>query len=122
MARPTLTRTTPLGPFPTLPVSANALDVTMTAADATNNNQFVLDGPVLIVARNSGAGARTITLTSVADAVTKNRTGDVTAYSIGAGETAAFLINDMAGWRQTDGYMYLEAEHAEVLFGIIRLG
>lgn len=119
MPRVTLTRTTPLGPYPTLPVSANALDLTLAAADAANKNQFLLDGPCLIVAHNTGVGARTITLTSVADP--QQRTGDITTYSIGADEIAVFKIDQVAGWRQTDGFMYLEAEHAEVLLGVIRL-
>lgn len=118
MARTTLTRTTIIGPYPTLPVAADALDLAMTAADATNDNQFTLDGPCIIIAHNTGAGARTITLTSVAD--DKNRTGDVTAYSIGAGEYACFNVGKTGGWVQSNGFMYLEAEHAEVKIGIIR--
>lgn len=120
MARTTLTRTTPLGPFPTLQPAADALDVTLTAADVVNNNQILLDGPMLIIAHNSGASARTLTLTSLADP--QNRTGDISAYSIGAGEVAAFKIDAYSGWRQTDGYLYLQANNAEVKIGAIRLG
>lgn len=118
MGRTTLTRTTLLGPYPTLPVSANALDVTMTAADVANDNQFVLDGPCIIIAHNTDVGAQTITLTSVADA--QNRTGDITTYSIGAGEIAAFHVGKTGGWVQSDGYMYLEASDAGVEIGILR--
>lgn len=121
MARVTLTRTTPLGPFPTLQPAALALNLTETAADASNLNQFVLDGPCLIIAHNTGVGARTFTLTSVVDA--SNRTGDVTAYSVGAGLVAVFKVDASAsGWRQTDGYMYITGSHAEMLFGVVRLG
>src|SRR5689334_19627624 len=112
MARQTLTKLTVLGSFPTLPITANAADLPMTAADATNKEQFVLDGKHIIIAHNTGAGARTVTLTSVADAGNA-RTGDITAYSIGAGEYAAFGPFDRQGWMQTAGYMYIEAEHAE---------
>lgn len=35
MPRTTLTQTSILGPFPSLPVGANGLDVVMTAADST---------------------------------------------------------------------------------------
>lgn len=121
MARTTLTRTTPLGPYPSLPVSADALDLTLTAADTGNSNQFLLDGPMLLIAQNTDAGsARTITLTSVADP--QLRTGDITTYSIGIGETAVFKIDRMEGWRQSDGYFYLAASNAAVKFGIVRLG
>ena len=119
MARVTLTRTTPLGPYPTLQPAANALDLTLTAADTVNKEQFTLDGPALIIAHNNGVGARTITLTSTTDS--KQRTGDVTAFSIGADEIAVFKVDSTEGWRQTDGYMYIEASHAEVRWGIVRL-
>lgn len=120
MARVTLTRTSILGPYPTLQPSATTLNLTETAADASNLNQFVLDGPCILIAHNIGVGARTFTLTSVVDA--RNRTGDVTAYSVGAGLVAAFKLDQTEGWRQTDGYMYLTGSHAEMLFSIIRLG
>lgn len=121
MGRTTLIRTTPLGPYPTLQPAADALDAVMTAADVANGNQFTLDGPVLLVAQNTdGASARTITLTSAADP--QNRTGDVTAYSIGIGEVAVFKIDQIAGWKQSDGMMYLSASNAAVKFGVIRLG
>lgn len=119
MGRTTLTRTTPLGPHPALPVSADALDIALTAADTVNNNQILLDGPMLVIALNSGVSARTVTLTSTADR--KNRTGDISAYSIGAGEVACFKIDNDEGWKQSDGFLYLTANNAEVKLGAIRL-
>ena len=120
MGRTTLTRTTPLGPYPTLQPAADALDLLLTAADVANNNQILLDGPMIIVAHNSGASARTLTLTSAVDS--QNRTGDISAYSIGAGEVACFKLDQVGGWKQTDGYLYLQANNAEVKIGAIRLG
>lgn len=120
MARVTLTPQSLLGPFPSLPVSANALDITFAAADATNKEQFALTGREILVAQNTGAGARTITITSVAD--NKGRTGDISTYSIGAGETAVFsFFGDVTGWLQSDGMVYIEAEHAEVEWAVLRL-
>lgn len=92
----------------------------MTAADATNKEQFVASDKDIVVAHNTGAGARTVTVTSVADAG-NSRTGDIAAYSIGAGEYAAFGPFNRQGWMQTNGYIYIEAEHAEVKFGAIKL-
>lgn len=120
MARATLTRTTPLGPYPSLQPAANALDGVWTAADATNKNQFLLDGPVLLQFWNSGASPYTVTLTSAADP--QNRTGDITAYSLAAGIISEIKIDQVAGWKQSDGYMYLEASNAAVKFNITRLG
>jgi hypothetical protein len=120
MGRTTLTRTTPLGPYPTLQPAADSLDLTMTAADVANGNQFVLDGTSLLLIHNSGASPYTVTLTSIADP--QNRTGDITAYSLAAGDYACFKIDQVAGWRQSDGNFYLAASNAAVKFGIIRLG
>lgn len=120
MGRTTLTRTTPLGPYPSLPVSADGLDGVWTAADVSNKNQFVLDGPHLVQFWNSGASPYTVTLTSTVDP--QNRTGDVTAYSLAAGDIGEFKVDQYSGWRQTDGYMYLEANNAAVKFNITRLG
>jgi len=106
------------GPWPTLQPTADSLDLTFTAADASNLNQFVASGDDLIIAWNSGASPYTITITSVVDE--KKRTGDITAYSLAAGDIAAFRIkND--GWRQSDGYIYLQASNASVKFAVMAL-
>lgn len=120
MARATLTRTTPLGPYPTLPVSANALDLTMTAADTSNLNQILLDGPMIIVAQNTGATDYTVTLTSAADP--QKRTGDIATYTVSADDILVFKIDQVAGWVQSDGYLYLQASNVAVKLGAIRLG
>jgi hypothetical protein len=119
MARTTLTKTTVAGPWPTLQPAANSLDVTMTAADVANKNQFESSGYDLLIVENSdAANPYTFTLTSAAD--DKNRTGDITTYSLAAGEIGHFLIkND--GWRQSDGYVYLEGSNAAIKFGVIAL-
>lgn len=120
MARVSLTPITVLGPYPSLPVSANGLDLTWTAADATNKNQISFNGPKLILAKNSHAStAYTVTLTSKTD--NRNRTGDVTAYQLEAGDVMAFRIDNAEGWQQSDGYVYLEANNASVQFAVINL-
>lgn len=45
----------------------------------------------------------------------------ISAYSLGAGEYAAFGPFEREGWMQSDGYIYLEASHAEVKFGVLTL-
>ncbi len=112
---------TPLGPYPTLPVSALALDLTWQAADAVNGNQFSLgQGKYIIHARNVHATTPyTITLTSIADE--RKRTGDITTYSIAAGKQVAFLLDQQVGWAQTDGMFYLTGSNASIEFCIIRL-
>lgn len=118
MARTSITKSTLQGPYPTLPVTANLLDVTFEAADVANKNQFAGAGDDILLAWNTGVSAYTVTFTSVAD--DKKRTGDVTTYSIGAGEIAAFRFKD-AGWKQSDGKIYAEAENAAVKFAVVAL-
>lgn len=120
MPRQTLTKTTALGNFPALQPAANACDLTMTAADAANKEQFVASGNDLIVAHNTGASTRTITITSVADGANK-RTGDITTYSLQAGDYAVFGPFTKQGWMQADGKIYIEASHAEVKWGVVAL-
>lgn len=119
MARTILTKTTLVGPYPSLQPAANSLDVTMAAADVANKNQFKASGDDLLVIENTDAvSAYTFTLTSAPD--DKGRSGDITAYSVGAGEIAHLRIkND--GWRQSDGYVYLEGSNAAIKFGVISL-
>lgn len=119
MARTALTVQTTIAKYPAS-VSANAADFTFAAGDASNGNYFVHTGKQVIIARNTGAGARTITLTSSVDSL--NRLGTITAYSIGAGEFAIFpqpLALD--GWRQSNGQFYIDVEHAEVTLAVITL-
>lgn len=111
MARQTLTKTTVPGPNPTAGVA-----VTMTAANTTDKEQYtVADGDVILV-HNTGLSSRTYTVTSVADPF--GRTGDVSGVSIAAGAIHALRVG-LEGWRQTNGYVYLEANNAEVKFGIL---
>jgi hypothetical protein len=91
--------------------------LTFTAGDATNKERVKSTGREIIVFRNTGAGARTVTVDSVADV--RGRTGSLTAVSIPAG---AFRISQMfpqEGWCQTDGYINFEVEHAEVTIAVI---
>lgn len=117
MARTDLTALAALGAYGSY--TANAADLTMTAADTSNQNACVLTAKVLLVAHNTGASAHNVTVTSVTDPY--GRTGHITDYSLGAGEYAVFGPFEPAGWLQTDGKLYFEADHAEVKFGLVKL-
>lgn len=120
MPRTTIAPQTPLGPYPSLPVAANGLDIAYVAADVANKNQALFNGPKLLLARNSHATtAYTVTLTSKVDA--KNRTGDITTYSVDAGDVMAFRIDNAEGWMQSDGYLYFEGSNASILFAVLNL-
>jgi hypothetical protein len=69
--------------------------------------------------RNSGSTTRSITLTSVADGVT-GRTGDVT-FTLAAGVSKTFGPIPQNGFMQSDGNIYCQAAHAEVLISVIQI-
>lgn len=115
MGRTTLTKTTPLGKR-TDKYTANAADLTMTAADTGNTNQFAASGKDLVIAHNTSVGTPyTVTIGNV---VPEN---DIAAYSLGAGEYAVFGPFELDGWVQTDWKVYLEGENAAVKFGVLDL-
>jgi hypothetical protein len=118
MGKATINKTTLIGPYPVLPVTADSLDLSLQACDVGNGNQFVASGKDLLIVQNSGAAPYTFTVTSVADA--QKRTGDVTTYSLAAGDVAVLLLqND--GWRQSDGYIYIAGSNIAVKFALIAL-
>ncbi|MGL4296271.1 MAG: hypothetical protein ACRCTG_11185 [Aestuariivirga sp.] len=120
MARTTIAVQVPKGPYPTLQPAADALDMTLTACDTVNKNQTPLSGNLLLVAQNSHAtNAYTITVTSVVDA--RNRVGDITTYSLAAGDVAMFWINQAEGWLQADGNLYYEGSNAAIKFALLKL-
>lgn len=119
MARTALTVDVLGGSYPVLPVVVDSLDITETAADVVNGNSFISTGREILIARNSAVGAETFTVGSVVD--DKNRDGDITTYSVGIGEIAAFGPVEIAGWQQADGTVYLDASDVGILFTILRL-
>lgn len=114
MPRTNIAGITPKGPYPTLPISANAADFTPAAADVANKNSTAFGSArqILLIVQNTDTGTQTFTITSVIDQF--NRTGDITAYSLSTNEFGAFLAD--RGWLQSDGALYYEGSHAGVKF------
>ena len=121
MTRLALTPQTLLGAYPTLPLAANAADVTFTAAGASfaDGAKFPVTGGEILLVKNGEQSAQTVTITSVIDE--RKRTGTITAYSIGAGEMAAFGPFQPEGWMQADGQVYIAASADDVSFAVLRL-
>lgn len=122
MARLDLVPQTIPGRYPATPLDADEADLTFTPAGAAfaDGAGFPLTGREVLIVRNANAGAQTVTIDSVPDA--KNREGDITAYSIGAGEIAAFGPFPVAGWKQSaDGELHFEATATDVEFAVVRL-
>lgn len=119
MARSLITVIEALPLIPTLPLVANAQDFVFTAGVAVDGMEFVATGRELILAQNVGSGAHTITIKSAPGP--DGRTGDITAYSLGAGEYAQFGVRPNRGWRQSNGRIWIDINHAELVVAVIRL-
>ena len=117
MARQVIAPQTIVGPYPDIPVSANDLDIAMIASDEPNGDEFAFTGSEIILLHNTEAGAQTVTFTSVE---LNGRLGTITDYSIGIGEYAAFKVDKLPGWKQTDGNFYINTSHVDVLIAILR--
>lgn len=115
MARTALTKTTIPSPY-----AGAGVAITMTAADTSNQNSFPLTGREIVIAWNSGATSRTVTVTSVDDRY--GRQENISAEAIAAGAIRVYGVGlALEGWQQTDGNLYLEASNAEVKFGVLKL-
>lgn len=117
-----MSKQTSLSGYPATPLTANSADITFTAAGASfaDGAGFVMEGDDVLIVHNGNVAAQTITIQSVAD--TLNRKGDITTYSIGAGEYALFSFPKAAGWAQpSDGKLYFAVTAADVEFAAIHI-
>lgn len=119
MARTLLTVIEAIPLIPTLPLVADSADFAFTPGNAVDGVEFVATGRELILVNNTGASARTVTVKSAPDAL--GRSGDVTAYSVGAGEFAQLGVRSNPGWRQANGRVWVDMSHAELEIAVIRL-
>ena len=118
MGRKQIPVISPLGPYPTLPVSALALNFVFTTADSVNFDQFNLTGRELILIRNSTGGALTVTFESVADEF--GRTGDITTYSVGAGLFACLWVGKIPGWNNA-GQFFMRSSASTMDYAVIKI-
>lgn len=121
MARSNVAASTGIGSYPTLPVAANAMDLTETAADVANKNQAAFGNAtmlLLIFHNTHAANAGDVTIESSPDSL--NREGDITDYSLAAGEIGFFFAR-RNGWRQSDGNLYFDGSDATIKFAVIQL-
>ena len=115
MPRTTLTPVSVPTPYAIVPVEA-----VFTVGDQVNGNQFVSTGRELVLVRNTDAGgAHTVTVTSVANS--KGRTGHITAFSVPASKEYILPFFAMDGWKQTNGYIYLDMSTTDISFCVQRL-
>lgn len=120
MARLTVTPMEPLGSYPDLPLTASSADLAFVVPGTyTDGIGFANTGREILIVQNSGGSAYTVTISSVAYL---GREGDITAYSLGAGEFGVFGPFDPKGWNQAaDGMVYAVGSNAAILFAVIKL-
>lgn len=86
---------------------ANEFKDTEQAMDDVNGNSIPYTGRELLSFRNTDVSAQTISVISVADKL--GRVGDISTYSLAAGETHTLPPLPPSGWVQADGNLYLGA-------------
>lgn len=118
--RVAVTVTTAPGLYPT-----DGTAVTRLAADTSNLNKVQIDGAgkVLIMAEYVNALPGTtanVSIVSVADPIT-GRSGTIVADSISPWAKHVYGPFAIEGWRQTDGFIYCEADSTSVSFSAIKV-
>lgn len=93
--------------------------LTWTGADVANGNQFQATGREILLARNTDTLSHNVSVTSVADPY--GRTGNITNDAIAAGAFRVYQQFPITGWMQSDGYVYLNGDHATIQFAVLRL-
>lgn len=93
------------------------LATTLTAADVGNFNSFKPTGRDLLVIFNNSGSTYTYTIQSASDS--QGRTGDFTTLSILTYGIHVFAFNQLQGWLQSDGTIWIKGSNALVLFGVI---
>lgn len=92
--------------------------ITLEAADTTNQNRVKLTGREILIANNTDTADHNITITSTEDDL--GRTEDIASETIAAGNHKVFGPVRLEGWIQSDGYLYFEADNSSVEFAVLR--
>ena len=102
-------------------ISAGNLQFTWTAGN-TGGDTITITGREILLAWNSGASSYTVTIASQVDA--QNRTGDISAYSVAAGEFIAFTggLTNQPGWKNTStGLITITPSNVAVKWAVLKL-
>jgi len=93
-------------------------DIAWTAADATNDHEFLNTGRELVLMKNDSAGALTATLVSVADEY--GRTGDKT-ITTGASDISIFGPFPPSKFNQAGGLMHIDlTDDTSLSFAVVQ--
>ena len=102
-------------------ITAGSATIAMTAGSA-GADVFTPTGRDIVMVQNTHAtNAYTVTITSIADE--KGRTGDITTYSLAAGEIAMFGVGltKSSGWINSSLQITITVSNASVKVAILTL-
>ena len=119
MSRHNIAAQTLPGAYPSLPVTPGSNLVETISVPADGMSTAIVDSKTLVLVHNTAVGAETVTFTSVADVY--GRTGDITAYSLGAGDQRFFGPFKLAGWAQSGNVLWIDTSDAGILLAVITL-
>jgi hypothetical protein len=123
MPRTSVAAQTPVGPVFDPALSADDLQITMTAGDVANGNTVPLAGVgrfLMLVLQNTSADTDYyVTVGSVADE--HGRDGDITQYDVNFGSAPEVVILPRALFQQSDGGLDINVENAAVEFAVLVL-
>lgn len=120
MPRTVVTKNENAKRYPVIPPAADSLEFAFVATSGGNNDgyEYVATGREVVLLRNTGVGANTFGLLSVVDEL--GRKGDITAYSLAAGEFAV-LIPPLKGFQQSDGRIWIDISSVEITICVLQL-
>lgn len=102
-------------------ISAGNLHFVWTAGN-TGGDTVALTGREILLMWNSGASPYTVTIASQVDE--KGRTGDISAYSLAAGEFAHFSggLTNSPGWKNVStGLLTITPSNTAVKWAVLKL-
>lgn len=120
MTTPTVLAITSVkGPFDA--VTATCFNYAYAASTGADGDTFQCTGRELLMCYNGTGGALTITVTSVVDE--QSRTGDVAAYSVGAGLYSCIPVGltNSPGWKAAAGTIRITTSAVGLTVAVLRL-
>lgn len=102
------------GPYPASSFTGQA--VTMTASDTGVFNSFRPTARDILLVYGGAAGG-TYTIQSAPDP--QLRSGDLTTLTIAAYAIHSYVFNQLLGWLQADGTIWLKGSAVGILFGVV---
>lgn len=114
-----ITAQTLVGPYPSLPVATNLLDLVWITADIVNGNYFIANQSNTLLVWNTDVVPHNLTIMTQPDHA--GRSGDALSYVVGAGVISGFNFSKLVGWADEDGNVCIlgDGSPSMLLFAIL---